>query len=255
MQWWFRRTAKPDFRLLVWDEGDAVAGWLMDDDGYVIARPARDDLASRIALVAWAERDFRRGGRAAIEISAGDDEPALIEALLARGYARAASAGDLLEYDIDGPTPDPEPPEGFRLASLADLGDDEYIDLHRAAWSTVKPSEYGPQLHDLVTSAPDFRREMVPVALAPGGRPAAYCIAWLDTPSQSVEIEPLGTHPDYRRRGLGRAIVHEVFRLARERGARSVMVWGSHDNAVARRLYTSAGMTPRRVVREYRRAL
>ena len=255
MQWWFRRAAKPDFRVLVWEDGGDVAAWLMDDAGYVIVRPARDDLAARVALAAWAERDFRSAGRSSIEISAGDDEPALIDALLGRGYARAESSGDLLAFDIDGLPPPPELPEGFRLTTLADVTDDEYIALHRAAWSTVKPSDYSRELHDLVTSSPDFRRDTVPIVVAPGGVLAAYCIAWLDRGSLQIEIEPLGTHPDYRQRGLGRAIVREVHRLAREQGARSVMVWSSHNNELARRLYASAGMTPRRTVREYRRAL
>ena len=255
MQWWFRRTPKDTFRLLVWDNGEDISAWLMDDAGYVVVRAARDNLASRLALVAWAERDLRARGASSIEVSAGDDEPALIEALLGRGYARGETAGDLLVYDIDGRPPEPELPEGFRLVTLADLGDDDYIALHRAAWSTVKPSEYDRQLHDLVTSSPDFRRDMVPVVLAPGGMPAAYCIAWLDAASLQVEIEPLSTHPDYRERGLGRATVRDVHRLAYECGARSVMVWGSHDNVAARKLYTSAGMTPRRTVREYRRTL
>jgi mycothiol synthase len=255
MQWWFRRTIKPDFRLLVWDDGPALAAWLMDDAGYVIARPARDDLASRLALVAWAERSLREMGRASIEVSAGDDEPALIDTLKGRGYTSSDSLGDLLVYDIDGRPPEPELPEGFRLTTLADVSDDEYIALHRAAWSSVKPSDYDRQLHHLVVSSPDFQRDMVPIVRAPGGVPAASCIAWFDAASLRVEIEPLGTHPDHRQRGLGKAIVRDVHRLAYERGARSVMVWGSHSNDAARKLYASAGMTPRRTVREYRRVL
>ncbi len=71
----------------------------------------------------------------------------------------------------------------------------------------------------------------------------------------TVEIEPLGTHPAYRKLGLGRAIVDEVVRRAAERAAVSVLVWGSHSNAVAKHLYESAGCRSRRVLREYRRAL
>jgi len=255
MQWWFRRTPNDDFRLLVWDDGDDIAAWLMDDGGYVIVRPARDELATRLALVAWAEGDLRDRARVAIEISAGDDEPALIDALMARGYTLSESKGDLLVYDIEATPPEPELPAGYRIATLEDVSDEEYIALHRAAWSSVKQSDYRRELHDLVTSAPDFRRDMVPIALAPGGMPVAYCISWFDAASLRVEIEPLGTHPDFWRRGLARAIVRTVHRRAHEIGAKSVMVWGSHANEPARNLYTSTGMTPRRTVREYRKTL
>jgi ribosomal protein S18 acetylase RimI-like enzyme len=133
--------------------------------------------------------------------------------------------------------------------------DDAYVELHRAAWSTKAPSTYDRQMHSSVTAMPDFERELVPIIAAPDGTLAAYCIAWFDPRTQTVEIEPLGTHPEYRRLGLGRAIVQEVLRRSAARGARSVMVWGAHKNDVALHLYESAGLRSRRVLREYKRAL
>ncbi|HLZ48540.1 MAG TPA: GNAT family N-acetyltransferase, partial [Candidatus Limnocylindria bacterium] len=106
-----------------------------------------------------------------------------------------------------------------------------------------------------VTAMPDFDRRLVPIVEAADGTLAASCIGWLDPRTGTVEIEPLGTRPEHRRLGLGRAIVDEVLRRAAERGARSVLVWGSHGNDAARRLYESAGLRSRRVLREYRRAL
>ena len=70
-----------------------------------------------------------------------------------------------------------------------------------------------------------------------------------------MEIEPLGTRPAFRRRGLARAIVDEVIRRGAERGATSVMVWGISTNAPAVALYESAGLRSRRVLRELRRRL
>ena len=102
---------------------------------------------------------------------------------------------------------------------------------------------------------PDFERELVPIIAAPDGTLAAYCIAWFDPRTRTVEIEPLGTHPEYRRLGLGRAIVEEVKRRSAARGARSVMVWGGHDNDVAIHMYESAGLRSRRVLRDYERTL
>ena len=110
-------------------------------------------------------------------------------------------------------------------------------------------------MHDIVVTMPDFRRELVPIVSAPDGRLAAYCIAWFDPRTTTTEIEPLGTHPEFRRLGLGRAIVNEVFRRSAEHRAALVMVWGVPENDVAFHLYTSAGMRSRRVARQYRRAL
>jgi GNAT superfamily N-acetyltransferase len=65
------------------------------------------------------------------------------------------------------------------------------------------------------------------------------------TRSNHAEIEPLGTHSDYRRLGLGTAIVREIQRRAWENGATEVLVWNDPlNNPPAYGLYTGAGMPP-----------
>jgi GNAT superfamily N-acetyltransferase len=125
--------------------------------------------------------------------------------------------------------------------------------MHRAAWSRPNvPSTYDRRLHDAVTAMPDFRYDLVPIVRAADGTLAAYCMSWWDPRSASVEIEPLGTHPDFRRMGLARAIVHEVARRAWKLRAKYVLVWGASGNPEAKALYLSAGMRSRRVLRDYR---
>ena len=255
MQWWLRRMAKDDFRVFVWGDDAALKAFAIDDAGYLIPRVAHRELDDLLRVVEWSEQLYRSMGRSSIDLSAADGDDPFLRALADRGYAPAGSASTELVYEVEGEPATGDLPPGYRLGTIDDVGDDAYIDLHRAAWSTVRPSDYSRVLHDIVTSMPDFRRDMVPVAIAADGSPAAYCIGWFDAASRSVEIEPLGTHPDHRQRGIGRAIVRDVQRRARARGARSVMVWGGHNNAPAMRLYTSSDMKPRRVVREYRRAL
>jgi predicted GNAT family acetyltransferase len=66
----------------------------------------------------------------------------------------------------------------------------------------------------------------------------------------------LGTHRDHRRRGLGRAVVHEITRRAWGAGMKHVLVWNEPErNPAAYGLYTSAGMTARREIVRLERAL
>jgi GNAT superfamily N-acetyltransferase len=94
---------------------------------------------------------------------------------------------------------------------------------------------------------PQFRADLVTVAIAPDGRVSACCVGWMDEESATLEIEPLGTNRDFRRLGLGRAIVKEVQHRAWANGAKRVLVWNQREsNEAAYQLYSGAGMPPRR---------
>jgi ribosomal protein S18 acetylase RimI-like enzyme len=250
MEWWLRRLAQDDFDVHLWYVGADVAAFVVDDAGFVIVRTGQPQLITSVELLDWAEARLRERGRGTIEISVGAADRAANDDLAARGYMPAGTGGTELVRSLDAAPPKPVLPPGYTMTTLETVDDDAYVTLHRAAWSTHAPSSYRRELHDVVTAMPDFRRDMVPIVVAPDGTLAASCIGWIDVPSRSAEIEPLGTHPEHRRLGLATAIVHEVARRARERGARSIMVWGSHNNQPAIDTYTSAGHRPRRTVHE-----
>jgi GNAT superfamily N-acetyltransferase len=179
-----------------------------------------------------------------------DDDLAAL--LASRGYATSDRDGYELVADASLPAV-AVLPDGFRMISLTPALNERYVALHRAAWSRPgRPSTYDREQHERVTAMPDFRYELVPIVAAADGSLAAYCMSWFDPRSRSVEIEPLGTHPDFRRRGLARAIVHEVRRRAAALGASSVLVWGSSELPDAKALYESAGHRSRRMLRDYR---
>jgi len=256
LQWLLRRLGRREtFAVLRWMDGDAVAGFGVDDDGYVMIQAAHPSLDRHLALLDQAEARARQKGQAAIKISAWDGDRDLVAALTLRGYEMSTLNGNELVCEMVGEPTSPRLPEGFSMRWLEPELDAAYVELHRASWSTRAPSDYDARMHASVISMPDFERRLVPIIAAPDGTLAAYCIAWFDPRSRTVEIEPLGTHPDYRRLGLGRAIVEEVKRRSAARGARSVMVWGAHNYDVAIHMYESAGLRSRRVLRDYTRTL
>jgi len=254
LQWLLRRLAAPSFSVRHWHDAGTLTGVVIIDGGAVIVQPAVFELDRHLWLLAQTEKALRDTGTEAVEISIWDGDDELIAALRSRGYRPAGTFGHELIRD-GASAPRPVLPDGFSWRWLEPELDDAYVALHRAAWSTWAPSTYIRSMHDAVTAMPDFDRTMVPIAVAPDGTLAAGCFGWLDPRTGTVEIEPLGTHPRFRRMGLGRAIVDEVVRRSIERRARSVLVWGVSANPVAVQLYGSAGFTSRRVLREYRRTL
>jgi len=69
------------------------------------------------------------------------------------------------------------------------------------------------------------------------------CLAWLDAENRAGEFEPVGTHPDFRRLGLGSAVCRFALRRLEDEGATRAMVYGLVDpsNPGAKALYESIG--------------
>jgi GNAT superfamily N-acetyltransferase len=256
LQWWVRRVGRPSFDVAVLVENGRVVGFALHDEGDVVLQTEAGHAAARADLVAWVEERARILREPEIFISVAEADDDLRDELQGRGYEPSDRYGYELVFDLATEQPVQRLPPGFAMRSLSPEVTDRYIELHRAAWSRPgRPSSYDRAQHDAVVAMPDFRYEMVPIAVASDGTFAAYCMSWWDPRTRSVEIEPLGTHPAFRRLGLARAIVHEVFARAALLGAAYVLVWGASGNPEARALYLSAGMRAVRVIRDHRLAL
>src|SRR4051794_22722208 len=74
----------------------------------------------------------------------------------------------------------------------------------------------------------------------------SYCLAWLDDENRVGELEPVGTHADFRRRGLAAAVCAFALRRLREEGAELAVVYARGNAAYAgpKQLYESLGFRP-----------
>ena len=257
IQWWLRELAggRDDFEAFVWpadDASDGLAGFMMRDGAYVIAES--DGEPTRAEIVDWATHHLREAGATEVQTSA--EEGSLLRTeMLERGFVQGDTGFELMIDTAEEP-PQPVLPYGFQWASLRDISDETFIEGHRAAWSDKRPSPYNRLRHEAVKAAPQFRPDLVTIALTRDGTVASYCIGWLDPITRTLEIEPLGTHRDYRRLHLATAVVHEVIHRAWDSGAKDVLVWNEpKSNPSAYGLYTGAGMRPRRRIADLTRSL
>ena len=79
------------------------------------------------------------------------------------------------------------------------------------------------------------------VATSPDGRIGAFCIAWPDPVNQVGLFEPVGSHPDFQRKGLGKAVMLEGLRRLLQMGMRAAIVSAEEDNTAAINLYETVG--------------
>ena len=142
--------------------------------------------------------------------------------------------------ELERGPPEPAVPDGFTLRTVG--GDDfrKRVDIHRAVWA---PSRVTEAVYRRVTQAWPYRPDLDCVVEAPDGSFAAYVLCWYDDVNRVGELEPVGTHPDYRRRGLGAAVCTYALQRLHEAGAQQAIVYagGRDQDAPARALYESIG--------------
>jgi len=64
---------------------------------------------------------------------------------------------------------------------------------------------------------------------------------WFDPINAVGLFEPVGTHPDFQAKGLGKAVMAEGLRRMKVAGMRTAIVGFDPSNAAALALYTSMG--------------
>ncbi|SCL28333.1 Acetyltransferase (GNAT) family protein [Micromonospora pallida] len=164
----------------------------------------------------------------------------------AHGYVTdPASLGDtgfwtqLNERDL-ADVAQPVLPDGFRFRTADEAGPEAAVQAHLDAWA---PSTYTAEGYQGVRRATGYRGDLHILVEAPDGTMAASTIMWFDEANRSVEFEPVGTHPDYRRRGLARAMLLHGMQMARAAGAThaTVACLGAPGHVQARELYYGVG--------------
>ncbi|MFI9389400.1 GNAT family N-acetyltransferase [Streptomyces bauhiniae] len=131
-------------------------------------------------------------------------------------------------------------PPGFHFRTADEAGPEAAVRAHVDAWS---PSPYTAQSYEGVRRTAAYRADLHVLVEAPDGTMAASTITWLDHMNKTIEFEPVGTHPGYRRLGLARAMMLHGMHLARAAGAAhaTVVCLGAPGHPKARGLYYGLG--------------
>jgi mycothiol synthase len=222
--------------------------WVRDDDAFVVldslspgemgvfTRPGVD----RVPLIEWSR--LRLGGRGEVAWI-GETDRALIAYLEQAGYERAST--DLrYEWDLTGDLPEYRLPEGWELRHVA--GEHEANDRRKAshaAFKSTMPEDMHLSRYVTFMRSQAYVPEHDLIAVAPDGRIAAFMIWWADD-SGIAQIEPFGTHPDFHRQGVGRALVYHGLREMRRSGMRLARVMTNDWRDDATSFYEGVGFDP-----------
>lgn len=178
-------------------------------------------------MLDYAEANLRDREKNRLATYVFEHDRELQAVLRRRGYRKdEAHPGYDSVFVVGGERPACALPEGFTIRSMADENDlasrSRAFGLgfnHRdpREWPTVRT-------YAELQKAPDYRKDLDLYVVAPDGEIVSFCIVWVDERNRIGYLEPVGTHPDFRRRGLGRAVVSEGIRRAAALGAEKVNV-------------------------------
>lgn len=217
-------------------------------EAFLLRRSGQEDILDD--MLAYAERRLAHPDTGVLRVPIQDHDEPLRSAAQRRGYAMGAECSEVESELVLGSLPAPSLPEGFTLCTMA-----EYRDLARRAkafglgFNHPDPADWpSAATYAELQRAPDYRADLDICVVAPDGEVAAFCIVWLDAYNRLASLEPVGTVPAYRRRGLASAAVIEGLRRAAALGAERA--WVGSDQA----FYKALGFQERRWAHTWRRS-
>jgi GNAT superfamily N-acetyltransferase len=230
-----------------------------------VAPPARggaiEGLLLQHAIDRADELATRHGGRD-IELSfaVADRDPELQAAVEALGFRRVRQFAHLIRPNLDG-IPDIPLPVGFEIRPIA--ADDRA--MHRRVWDAgarAFAGSYGEEAptdrdYERWLEMPSFDPPLWRVAFH-GDQIAGQILNYLDQDADDPEgrlgwTESISVQPEFRRRGLARALLAESLRTVRDAGATRAALGADLQNPnQAATLYQSMGFRIVGVNHEYR---
>lgn len=265
LNWWLFYILPRHYDLreiaFVWRDEEAVVGWSLftprDALFDLFVHPALRQSEQRTHMLTWtidhALELARRDGRNEICTEGFADDSSWRDLLVARGFVPDESEASLYTVHSLENIPDPVIPEGFTLRHVEGIHEvDARAAVHKAAFSPQSVMT-GDKYRAFMTGAPDYRPELDVITVAPDGRIASFAMAWVDVENQIGLFEPVGTHPDFQRRGLARATLYEALRRMKAAGAAEALVYPDQD--YTSEVYMSVGFEPRNKIISYRKAI
>jgi len=157
------------------------------------------------------------------------------------GYKKGETSMYLRLRPVDLPIPDVGCPESYEIRSVKGRSDyDQLASVIRLVFSHGE--WFNAEIYEGITRCSFYKQDLDLVAIAPDGTFASFCTFRIDPISKITNLEPVGTHPNYRKLGLAKALIFEGIRRA-TRYNPALFYVGAANTPATNRLYDSVGYT------------
>ena len=182
-----------------------------------------DELASSAA----------RDGRVETEVYSGDLR--LTGLVSSIGFTKIGEPFVLTSHPVDGHRPVDLPGYTVRSATIADS--DRICEAHVSAFS----SSWTPEAYHRYMATPPYEPRFEVIAVEEDGTVAGFAVVWLDRMNSVGYFEPVGTHADHQRRGVGSAVLAAGMNLMLAEGMVRASVLHDTDSPGTAAFYASCG--------------
>ncbi len=236
--WEFARPSSAD------EEGE-LAAWAiycaLEETFDLFVHPTLHGMAEHAAImgeyVRWAEGRAREAGLDHLAPFWVMDYDVVMDGLLkAHGFVPLdGPAGPLFARSLEGELPPVELPEGYTVQGVRGVEDGrQYAAVSHGAFRPHDDWEAYWERYARFMASAVYDGECHLFVRAPDGRGAAVCSIWYDEVNRIGLFEPVATHPDFQRRGFGRAVMAEGLRRLRARGMRRAILGTDPSNEPAK---------------------
>lgn len=249
LQWWLFYTDTPEEiwrkTIRLWFEDNCLLGWASlaepEQAFDVFVAPHMRGSSLEADMLAWAAENMSSLETIQNMWVAEEDE-IRIRWMEENGFTRDQHQTVYFRRSLSGPLQGPPLPEGYSIRSSRGEEDARLRAAcsHAAFGSTMPFEQYWLRTLRL-TQSPVYVPEHELFVIAPNGQVASYCIIWTDEQTKVGHFEPVGTHPDFQRKGLGRCLLFDAFRRLKAEGMNEADLCTNHDNLPAVGLYESVG--------------
>jgi mycothiol synthase len=256
LKWWlYYPPLDEDLRdyTYLWDDPDnpgRLLGWALITPGWVgidvYTQPElRDSLIAK-EMHLWAEEKATMVARqkqlqTIHNIWISHDDAALVEHYQQQGFKLRPGMIHLIR-NLDEELPAVSSPDSFVLRGCKGTME---VSLRAAAqhgaFSSTAPFEKYQRRFENFMRSKVYQPELDIVAVAGDGQIASFGMMWIDLKNKVGLFEPVGTHPNFQRKGLGRAVVLKGLHILQAWGMQKAIVSAFDDNQPAINLYESIG--------------
>lgn len=262
LQWWLfynddiPQAWKANIRL--WMEGERLIGWslLSPFNGHafdVYVEPSLRGSDRACEMLAWVVEQM-----SAYEyvqtVWIAEDDGFHIRWLEENGFSPRDDFMYLFQRSIPGSLAGPPLAEGFHARTSRGPEDAQLraIASHASFGSSMPIEEYTARTLRFMQS-PVYMNDHELFIVTPEEQFAAFCCIWTDSLNKMGYFEPVGVHPDFQRRGLGKSLLLEGLRRLQSEGMTDASVCANSDNPAAIHLYESAGFQKVKRLLTYRK--